>query len=49
MKTNQLIAVLAVFMIIASCNNPKKDNNYAHVDTVVVNYEYPTDSTTINK
>ncbi len=49
MKTNQLIAILAVFMIIASCNNPKKDNNYAHVDTVVVNYEYPTDSTTINK
>ncbi|CAL2093358.1 hypothetical protein [Tenacibaculum sp. 190524A05c] len=49
MKTNRLIAILAIAAVITSCNNHKKDKHYQHADNTKVNYGYPADSTSINK
>ena len=49
MKTIQFIAVLTSILIVTSCNKPKKDDQYGSVVPPVETYQYPSDSTTINK
>lgn len=49
MKTNQIIAILGMALIITSCTDHNKKKHYSHADNPKESFEYPADSTSINK
>ncbi|TYP96440.1 hypothetical protein C7447_1076 [Tenacibaculum adriaticum] len=49
MKTIKLLTLVFSFLIVVSCNEENKKEVYSKKETLVENYQYPSDSTTINK
>jgi hypothetical protein len=49
MKTIKLLTLVFSFLFVVSCNKENKKEVYSKKETLVENYQYPSDSTTINK